>query len=540
MKYTKIALLFVTAAAALMTACKLQVDPLFDTPDELALKTGLDVEAAVNGAYSKMQSQDALGGFYTLFPDLISDYVQVVDRDIAGDFRIYQRNLFGIGAGTYRTSYQAINIANNVIEAIDNNAIEASEFYTANKNRMKGEALFIRAVMHFELVRLFGYPYGVPQATQEQSGIIIKLKPDRKRGGAARSTTVQVYEQIEKDLREAIALLPEDYDESIHPRSYRGRATKYAAMGYLAKVLFQKSENTTQAWQAIVDICNDVLNTGKFPLDEFDPARPTDGAPLNKTGYAKATETIFQIVNMRLNATTGPILSRYRSRNDGAPQYARGRRFDEAGMTGQLTITLSGGNTAIFTDRRVNAYFANVNLQGRNLVAIQKYYNDFTNIVKVRAAELHLIRAEAYFWLGNFNAAAADVDIVRRRALKGATQTLPSITTNPDNAIPANQIKAIRDEYRREMCYEGVFLHEYVRQNVLDDLAGTDYAIIKEFTNADNGRTVGNPPRPDEQDARDRFRTIRWDEDSRFCYIIPIPDSERFANPQLKPIFTCQ
>jgi tetratricopeptide (TPR) repeat protein len=540
MKYTKIILLFVIATAALMTACKLQVDPLFDTPNELVLKTGLDVEAALNGAYSKMQREEALGGFYTLFPDLISDYVQVVDRDIAGDFRVYQRNLYGVGVSTYRTSYQAINIANNVIEAIDNNAIEPSEFYTANKNRMKGEALFVRAIMHFELVRLFGYPYGVPQATQEQSGIIIKLKPDRGRGGAARSTTVQVYEQIEKDLREAIALLPEDYDGRIHPRSYRGRATKYAAMGYLAKVLFQKSENTTQAWQAIVDICNDVLNTGKFTLDEFDPLRLTDGAPLNKTGYAAAKETIFQIVNMELNSTTGPILSRYRSRNESTPQYARGRRFDEARMTDVQTITLPNGTTAIFADRRVNAYFTSVSSQGRNLTAIQKYYHDFTNISKVRAAELHLIRAEAYFWLGNFNLAATDVDLVRKRSLKNAIHALPSLTINPDNTIPANQIKAIRDEYRREMCYEGIFLHEYVRQNILDDLAGTDYAIIKEFTNADNGRTTGNPPRPDEQDARDRFRIIRWDDDSRFCYIIPIPDAELFANPALKPIFTCQ
>ena len=155
----------------IINSCSLDIEPAFDTPGERALETTLDVDAAVNGAYSMMQSANTLGGFYILFPDLISDKVEVVEPNLAGDLNIYLRNLRGVGTSTYRDSYRAINAANEVLAAInrDNFTDKGEPYYLGNINRLKGEALFIRGVMHFELVRVFGIQYGATTVPNGQS-----------------------------------------------------------------------------------------------------------------------------------------------------------------------------------------------------------------------------------------------------------------------------------------------------------------------------------------------------------------------------------
>ena len=303
-------LFYVLAAFGLLTminACSLDVEPAFDTPGERALETTLDVEAAVNGAYSLMQSSNALGGFYILFPDLISDKVEVVTQELAGDLNIYQRNLQGVGVSAYRNSYRAINAANEVIQAIDQDQFKdkGTAFYDSNRARLKGEALFIRGIMHFELVRVFGVQYGVTEGgldySMGQSGIVIRTDPSEDRESKARSTVVEVYEQIEKDLIEAASLLPEEFDASKHPTSYQGRATRDAAWGYLAKVYFQKG--TLADLIKAKDAVNEAIGaTPGMPLDY--PLMPfstnnDDPTPMNKTGYGIASETIFQIINRR-------------------------------------------------------------------------------------------------------------------------------------------------------------------------------------------------------------------------------------------------
>jgi hypothetical protein len=98
---------------------------------------------------------------------------------------------------------------------------------TALQDRLVAEAKFLRALWYFNLVRLYG---DVPLITEPQTGITAK---DYE---IERTPSVAVYAQIEKDLKEAAAVLPDSYTS---PNV--GRATKGAALALLSKVYLTKA-----------------------------------------------------------------------------------------------------------------------------------------------------------------------------------------------------------------------------------------------------------------------------------------------------------
>ena len=184
--------------------------PKQDSPTCEALNNGNGIEAAVNGIYNAMQL--AYGGDFKLHATLISDIVEVNDQDKAGDLNVYRRSLFNEANNMWINGYKAINRANNVISAIEGdfnsecNVNEDDIFYQNNKDRMLGEALLARGIMHFELVRMYSPQYGKCN-NAEQSGVILRLKPVEKKEGVQRATVTETYNQIIKDLKRAYKLL---------------------------------------------------------------------------------------------------------------------------------------------------------------------------------------------------------------------------------------------------------------------------------------------------------------------------------------------
>jgi hypothetical protein len=124
----------------------------------------------------------------------------------------------------WQQHYAGIRKANVVI-----NKVPAIDFgsNTALKERYIGEAKFIRAFIYFNLVRLWG---DVPLITEYQTDVKASAYY------VAKSTTEEVYEQIEKDLQEAAVVLPNSYSGGDI-----GRATAGAAKALLAKVYLTKA-----------------------------------------------------------------------------------------------------------------------------------------------------------------------------------------------------------------------------------------------------------------------------------------------------------
>jgi len=109
----------------------------------------------------------------------------------------------------------------------------------------QGEGKFIRAYAYFNLVRMFGkVPYYDTITTE---AILSSTK---------QSEISALYDLIEKDLNEAIAVLPESYT-----KEWAGRITKYSAMALKAKVHFYQGE-----WNDAAFYADKIIASGRYDL----------------------------------------------------------------------------------------------------------------------------------------------------------------------------------------------------------------------------------------------------------------------------------
>lgn len=167
----------------------------------------------------------------------------------------------------WRTSYTAINATNVVIENLPQSSIKESV-----KNKILGEAYFLRAVLFFNNVRIWGaLPLRLSPATSSNLDM-------------ARSPVSEVYDQIIKDLTEAKKLLPEPANQTT------GYPHKWAAYSLLAKVYLTMAGNDTASpyWQKSIDEAVQVYNSNAYKL-----VRPFKDLWDVKKG--NSTESVFEI-----------------------------------------------------------------------------------------------------------------------------------------------------------------------------------------------------------------------------------------------------
>lgn len=212
---------FFAGAAALtllaVTGCKkLDETPYDFYAPENVYKTAADAEAAIGGVYSDFNS-------YDFFTKPYWEWLSEDDDHVAGE----QFALNNIGAGNYQGDYKTprmytgpyviIARANTVLERVP--AIEMNE---AQKNRILGEAYFLRAWSYFTLVRLFG---PVPLRTVSVKSIADANVP--------RAPVADVLKQIVEDLKQAETLMPYQGEPG---SGALGHATKGSAQALLTKV----------------------------------------------------------------------------------------------------------------------------------------------------------------------------------------------------------------------------------------------------------------------------------------------------------------
>lgn len=218
-------------------------------------KTEADAIAAINSVY------DDLGNIYDVTYQIITD--NSTDDSKAGpgvnDAAILEIDNYTHSSVNnrldmmWRFSYSGINRANTVLDRIP----LITNINEKTKNQVLGEAKFLRALLYFDLLRLFGDVPLILTSTEQNEGLMV-----------TRTSKEEVYNQIITDLKDAEIALP-----GIYSGKDLGRATQDAAKGMLAKVYL-----TRQAWQQAYDKAKEVINSkNKFYglwdnyLDAFKP-----------------------------------------------------------------------------------------------------------------------------------------------------------------------------------------------------------------------------------------------------------------------------
>ncbi|WP_139925643.1 RagB/SusD family nutrient uptake outer membrane protein [Hymenobacter sp. DG01] len=303
MKFTRVALLGLLLTTVLAPGCQsfLDKEPLGTTTQDNLFKDPTNAVQAINAVYDVAAWDqgpkwgDPSGEYVPqtyewMFGDLMTDDSEKGGSSPSDFLPLIELKSWNIppSNGPVTTlwvhSFTGIARANTVINNVDAGTIDA-----ALKARLKGEALFLRAYFYFNLVKGFG---GVP--------LFEKTPTPTEAPNVTRATIAQTYAFIEKDLKEAATLLPE---KSAYPAADLGRATKGAAIGYLARaIMYQLGtvNGNNHTWQEVYDLTSTIINSGQYSL-------LANYAAIHQDIGENSSESLFEIQFGSSNDTYGPI-----------------------------------------------------------------------------------------------------------------------------------------------------------------------------------------------------------------------------------------
>jgi len=242
--------------------CKkfLEVDPKSTMGEDQLFSSEVGFQQALTGVYSQMASRQLYGDYMSMgFASMIAQNYSPTISSVFSFKQTVAMNFAGADAlplisGIWSKGYTTIAGANNIIEKIDD---RKSIFSVNNYALIKGEALGIRAYLHFDLLRLFGANF----ATNPDK----KAIPYRDVMNALSkvpSTVSEVSTMILADLK-----LAEDLMKGIDPintnKSRRFRMNYYAVKALQARVYMFRGDKTNAEAAA-----KEVVNAGVFKLTE--------------------------------------------------------------------------------------------------------------------------------------------------------------------------------------------------------------------------------------------------------------------------------
>lgn len=246
-KYTAVGFLL---GLGLLSGCGekfLDESPRDQLTTENFYKTESDAILATNAAYSQLSRKGQYNYSLWGIGDIMSDNSTTGGGGGGDGAEEQQLDFFNIPSTNPMTTalwagcYVGIGAANLVLEKVPG----ITNMNPGIKQRCLGEAQFLRAKYYFDLVRAFG---DVP--------LIVKPPTTPEEASIPRTASNVVYGQIVTDLEGAIAKLPDSYSGAD-----LGRATKWAATGLLAKVQLTNKNKTEAARRA-----KEVINSNRFSL----------------------------------------------------------------------------------------------------------------------------------------------------------------------------------------------------------------------------------------------------------------------------------
>lgn len=379
------------------TACTKQLTQIPETSKVLSnfFTTESESEEYVNSVYAGLQSQGMYGQYLPCLSEIPSDntwdQVPANDNGWAGQLDLFSTiPSNGILSQNWKDAYVAIQRANVVLHRIGDIPYQNDSIKTARTGAMK----FIRALVYFNLVRVYG---DVPLVTKETTD-------PNSYFGQGRTPKDSVYMQIINDLQDAVIALPLKADKT-------GGVRKSAAQALLGKVYLTQGK-----YQDAIHILQDVVTGGQHSL----MASPDKVFALNNENNAEIIFAVQYASGVNGN-TEGSALQQQFSPS-GFESGAKGHNLPNVSL-----YKLYGNN-----DARRGVY---VDTTKQGVPYCKKYFPNVANLIDggsdfvvLRYADVLLMLAEACNESGNTADALNALNQVRKRAgladFESADQTL--------------------------------------------------------------------------------------------------------------------
>jgi hypothetical protein len=448
----KIIITFILSASLFVSCTDLEVTPTSFITQENLFKTQDDATASVTAVYASLNidpgEQSLFGRNLYFLTDMGSDYaaagVSATNPQVRAMSNLTHDATSDRVQVAWRQIYNGINRANIAIDNIPK--VTGSEVV---KTRLINEAKFIRGLLYFQAVRLWG---GVPIVLHEPTSINIESLKSK------RATVEEVYKQIISDLTAAESL-PVTY-----AANDAGRATSGAAKSILAKVYLTrkdwpnailKSKEVINGgygyalFENFADIFNKTKKNGKEHIFsvQFEPNQASNGA----------SGSTFQSTSFTGFTATEPadIISDVALFYD---IYAAGDTRRDVSYKKQLLNPATG--TLYTFPKPIFGKYLDVTILGTPA-------NTAINFPIIRYADILLSLAEAINEKDGVTAEALEyVNQVRRRAFGKAIST-PDATVDLIG-LTTDQLRAvIREERKKEFVQEGQRWFDLVRWGTL-------------------------------------------------------------------------
>lgn len=387
----------------------------------------------------------------------------------------YPSSMFGTAYqdNAWAPLYKSIAVVNVCIPQVE--GFRRDTLY----NRVKGESYFIRAMDYFKLINLYAKPYSKTTAATDP-GVPLKLTEYVEDKYFTRNSVGQVYDSIVYDLKSSISLLKGALQSSNY------RANEYAARGLLARVYLYMGN-----WQAASDQSDSIISSGMYSLVNLNDL-PGTSSFIN----AASPEVIFTGGYQNFGAAMNPP--------------------DWGSWNIVTTYMPSDALTGLYAANDLRFDFSFVPAVETPRLVYQKlkeYDTKFvSDVFSVRLADIYLIKAESMAMMGKDADAVGYLKQLRKNRMKNGD--VSGVDLSGDALIDT-----IRNERRRELCFEGHRWFDLRRYAVSPSHPVTQKIVHPHYVAQASGQVI-----------QDGFYQLNTYEIDHNAFALPIPATEIVVN----------
>jgi starch-binding outer membrane protein, SusD/RagB family len=430
-------LFFITVISSVISCKK----SFLDIPDKSVIlrqsyvKDLKTMQAFLNGVYIEL-SASFHSGLNLMYPELIADNIkpllgtpifinhyswnQLAEDEIIEGLQPRTASMNPV----WFNGYRIIRSCSFVVEDVG----KYREENTTQADRIKAQALSIRAFVHFILVNTFAQSYA-SSAGATHPGIPYIMTSDIS-AKVKRNTVAEVYDGMIGDLVEAISMFP---PSAVKPLEFN----QYAGKSLLARIFLFKGD-FMQAKNLATEVCNSVpiMTVPEYPSNLFTPLE---------------TEALFQMPPAAEGAISGAgqYYTTYAGYFFTDPAYWFAATNDVADILRENPLDVrSAWVVQNGSDWQITKYPKNV-LPDFPGGGAQAYYQTL-----LRSSETYLIAAEAFANLNNPDSAKYYLNAIRLRANSASI---------PVSASGAALLDSIYKERRKELAFEGLRMFDLQR-----------------------------------------------------------------------------
>ena len=456
-----------------LASCDLTEEPATALQTDIALATYDNLNEATSVPYVNLRGEGWYGSYTSLMLDVMCGNAVAGDPIYTGRSSMFNNWLFTADGGwsTYGSAYTAIYQCNNVIFKIRNDRdtyLAESGVTDQMLDNLMGECLFMRALSYFDLVRFYSKPYDAATAGTDLGVPIISEDPVVSAVALPKRETVQkVYEYIVTDLTTALDCMDETYIRA-NVLDTKATCTYHVIEALLARVYLYMHD-----YEKAEEMATKVITCGDYTI-------------------ANASQFVTTWTEDTWSANREIIFGVFSVQAEGQISNGNGMLTDPVNGYGEVRVSEDWSSLLDANDIRLTMCEGAANYPGYIWPAKYRKASGiaYSNVPILRISEMYLIRAEARYYLDNFDGALAD---------------LTTVTSNRNApAYSAATLDNIFNENRKEFAFEGHVYHDFKR-----------FGRAVERTDIIPGTSNQNVPA------------------DSYLWLMPMATSERDVNPNL-------